>query len=126
MVAFGGIKKPRRLDLCFLFHGLPGGLDDPIKRPIYHIHEIAETKEREMINAFLFSSPRKIVFEPNGIQKVGEELKALGAKKPLLVTDKGVKSSGLLAKLIGPLNATGITYSVFDEVEPNPSMEVVE
>jgi alcohol dehydrogenase class IV len=87
---------------------------------------MTETKEREMINAFLFSSPGKIVFEPNGIQKVGEELKTLGVKKPLLVTDKGVKGSGLLVRLIGPLDAAGIPYSVFDEVEPNPDTEVVQ
>jgi alcohol dehydrogenase class IV len=87
---------------------------------------MTEIKEREMINAFLFSSPGKIVFEPNGIQKVGEELKTLGVKKPLLVTDKGVKGSGLLVRLIGPLDAAGIPYSVFDEVEPNPGTEVVQ
>jgi alcohol dehydrogenase class IV len=79
-----------------------------------------------MIKGFLFSSPGKIVFEPNGIQKVSDELKALGAQRPFLVTDKGVKNSGTVKRLQDSLSAAGISSVIFDEVEPNPSMEIVE
>ena len=61
-----------------------------------------------MVRGFLFSSPGKIVFEPNGIQKVADEIKALGAQKPLLVTDKGVRNSGTLKRLQDPMSAAGM------------------
>jgi alcohol dehydrogenase class IV len=79
-----------------------------------------------MIRAFLFSSPGKLVFEPNGIQKISEELKELGAITPLLVTDPGVGKSGLLRKATEPMEQGKISFAVFDEVEPNPSIETVE
>jgi alcohol dehydrogenase class IV len=79
-----------------------------------------------MIRAFLFSWPGKLVFEPNGIQKISDELKELGVKKPLLVTDPGVRKSGLLLKATGPMEKEKISFAVFDEVEPNPSIETVE
>lgn len=83
-------------------------------------------EEKKMVRGFLFSSPGKIVFEPNGIQKVADEIKALGGKKPLLVTNKGVKNSGTLKRLQDPMSAAGIPSAIFDEVEPNPSVEIVE
>jgi alcohol dehydrogenase class IV len=79
-----------------------------------------------MTRAFLFSWPGKLVFEPNGIQKISDELKELGVKKPLLVTDPGVRKSGLLLKATGPMEKEKISFAVFDEVEPNPSIETVE
>jgi len=79
-----------------------------------------------MVKGFLFASPGKIVFEPTGIQKVADEIKALGAKKPLVVTDKGVKTSGTLKRLQDPMTVEGMPSVIFDEVEPNPSVEIVE
>ncbi len=79
-----------------------------------------------MIGAFLFSSPGKIIFEPNGIQKICEELKDLGAKKPLLVTDPGIQKSGMTGRVTDPLGKGKIPFAVFDEVEANPSIETVE
>jgi alcohol dehydrogenase len=72
-----------------------------------------------MVRGFLFSSPGKIVFEPNGLQKVADEIKALGGKNPLLVTDKGVKNSGTLKRLQDPMITAGIPSAIFDEVESN-------
>ena len=79
-----------------------------------------------MVKAFLFSSPGKIVFEPNGIQRISEELKDLGAKKPLLVTDPGVKTSGIMGRATDSMEKAKIPFAVFDEVEANPSIETVE
>jgi alcohol dehydrogenase class IV len=79
-----------------------------------------------MIRSFLFSSPGKIIFGPGEVDKIPQEIKALGTKRPLLVTDKGVKNSGVLAKLLSPMDKAGVPYTIFDEVEPNPSVEIVE
>jgi alcohol dehydrogenase class IV len=79
-----------------------------------------------MIKAFQFMAFARLRFQSGGIQFLGEEVKALGGKKVFLVTDPGVKNSGLLDRAIKPLQKEGVPYVVFDEVEPNPSSQVVE
>ncbi len=79
-----------------------------------------------MIKAFQFTAFARLRFQSGGIQSLGEEVKALGGKKVFLVTDPGVKNSGLVDRALKPLQKDGIPYVVFDEVEPNPSSQVVE
>ncbi len=79
-----------------------------------------------MLNAFEFMSIGKIYFQPGSIKKLGEEVKTLRGRKILLVTDKGVRNSGILTKAIESLEKEGLSYVVFDEVEPNPSLETAQ
>ncbi len=79
-----------------------------------------------MLRAFQFTSFTRLHFCPGGIQRLGEEVKIIGSRKILLVTDKGVKGSGLLEKAVEPLEKDKIPYVIFDKVEPNPSVETVE
>ncbi len=74
---------------------------------------------------YTWEMPAKLVFGPGAARKAGEELKALGATATLLVTDKGVRNAGLTKGIEESLVAAGITYHVFDEVEPNPSIACV-
>ena len=41
----------------------------------------------------------------------------------ILITDKGVVSAGLLKEVTATLDRAGITYALFDEVEPNPGTD---
>jgi alcohol dehydrogenase class IV len=68
----------------------------------------------------------RIYFQPGSIKKLGEEVKTLRGRKVLLVTDKGVRNSGVLTKAIESLEKEGLSYVVFDEVEPNPSLETAQ
>jgi 1,3-propanediol dehydrogenase len=79
-----------------------------------------------MLNAFEFATIGKIYFQPGSIKRLGEEVKALRGRKVLLVTDKGVRNSGLLAKALESLEKEGLSQAVFDEVEPNPSRETAQ
>ncbi|MBW2148323.1 MAG: iron-containing alcohol dehydrogenase [Deltaproteobacteria bacterium] len=79
-----------------------------------------------MLRAFQFTLFTRLHFRPGGIQRLGEEVKNIGGRKILLVTDKGVKGSGLLERAVKPLEKEKIPYVIFDEVEPNPSVETVE
>ena len=79
-----------------------------------------------MLNAFEFMGSGKIYFQPGSIKKLGEEVKTLRGRKILLVTDKGVKNTGILAKAIESLEREGIPHVVFDEVEPNPRLETTQ
>lgn len=51
---------------------------------------------------------------------------SLGYTRVLLVTDRFLAGSGLLDGITGELAASGVEYSVFDGVEPDPAFEQVE
>ncbi len=51
-------------------------------------------------------------------ESLSEELKALGIRRPLMVTDRGVVAAGLVQRILGN---TGDTPPVFDETPPNPT-----
>ena len=73
-----------------------------------------------------YYAPARIVFGPGTVQTVGDEAKALGAKKVLVVTDRGVVAAGIVDKVLAPLRAAGLEALVFDKVEPNPRLSTVE
>jgi alcohol dehydrogenase class IV len=73
----------------------------------------------------IFSTTPRIVMGPGSVKTIGAEVKARGAKRVLIVTDKGVIAAGLLKSIEESLKAAKINYSVFDKVEPDPRYEIV-
>lgn len=71
-------------------------------------------------------APNRIVFGPGTVNTVGDEAKALGAKRVLVVTDGGVVGAGIADKVLDSLRAAGLEAFVFDKVEPNPRIKTVE
>src|ERR671915_2602680 len=65
--------------------------------------------------------PTRIVQGPGAIARLGELVKGLGVKRPFLVTDKGVVSAGLADEALKYLEDA----VDFDEVQPNPDIELV-
>lgn len=59
------------------------------------------------------------------VNEIGGHIKELGYKKALLVTDHFIASSDILTKVVAPLDAEGIDYVVFKDVEPNPTCKNV-
>ena len=59
------------------------------------------------------------------INEFGSHVKELGFKKALIVTDHYIASSDILPKVTAPLEADGIEYVVFEDVDPNPSCKNV-
>lgn len=53
-------------------------------------------------------------------------VKSKGIKKVLIVTDKGLISLGLLDGLFTNLEENGIKYSIYDDVQPNPTINNIE
>ncbi|MCM3714809.1 iron-containing alcohol dehydrogenase [Halalkalibacter oceani] len=70
--------------------------------------------------------PTKVECGIGYARKTGEFLKPLVSKKVLLVTDHGVRAAGLLENIEKSLKDSQLAYEIFDEVEPNPSAEVVQ
>ena len=58
--------------------------------------------------------------------KLGEELKSRGHKFVLLVTDFTLMDSGVAKKVIDVLEESGITYVVYMNVRPNPTVKNVQ
>lgn len=75
---------------------------------------------------YIFRFPTMVEAGPGLAAKVGEKAKALGASKVLVVTDPGVARTPHFKTVTDSLEQAGVAYGVFDQVEPDPSIDVVE
>ena len=73
-----------------------------------------------------FRSPHLILAGVGSLERLGEEAKALEAKKGLLVTDKGVIASGIVEKIQAVLKREGIVIDIFDKVISDPDIGCAE
>ena len=75
---------------------------------------------------FVFHCPTKIVFGSGKLAEAGNEAKALG-KRPLLLTGRtAMQKAGVLKKVTGLLEASGLSPVSFEKVEPNPRVETLD
>ncbi len=73
-----------------------------------------------LLNRFSFELPTKIEYGIGAAKGLADVIKKRNAGKVLLITDKGIVSSGLLERVTDPLKAHNLNLKVFDNVEPNP------
>ena len=73
-----------------------------------------------MIGSFEFCLPTQIKFGEGVVAEIGEEIKARGLKKPMLVTDKGIIQVGIADKIKGYIEEAGFECMLFDGIVPNP------
>jgi len=73
-----------------------------------------------------FLSPNRILFGIDAVKGVAAEVKQLGGRKVLIVTDPGVVEAGLVEAVKAPLDSDGIPFSLYDRVEPEPPVRIVE
>ncbi len=79
-----------------------------------------------LILPFSFTLPTKIVYGPGCVSAVIEELSINGGKKPIIITDKGVRGAGITDKITDLLDQNKINYVIYDGVEANPKDVNVE
>ena len=77
-----------------------------------------------MASEFFVSS--NVVFGKDAAKKLPEILKEYKAKNVMVVYDAGVKMAGIATKVLGEIEKADVKVTVFDEVIPNPTNEVVE
>lgn len=65
----------------------------------------------------------QIQFEFGAIQLLKQECERVGIRRPLIVTDAGVKAAGILQKALDAL--PGVPVSVFDQTPSNPTEAAV-
>lgn len=68
----------------------------------------------------VWSFPTRILFGTEGLDELGSEALALGAKVALVVTDEGVRDAGLVQPCVDALGSHGIETVVFDQLQSNP------
>ena len=74
----------------------------------------------------LFRTTPRILMGPGCADQIGPELKALKGKRVLIVTDPGIIQAGLLDRVQPSLKKAGVTVTLFDQVEPDPHIEIVD
>lgn len=75
---------------------------------------------------FDFQCPTRIVFGPGKLDELGPLASGLSAKRVLVVTDLGIVAAGHTSRGVQSLEKSGLTVSVFDRVEENPTTAHVD
>lgn len=84
---------------------------------------------QKVMKIFMFVldwSEPEMLTGPGSIRKLPGVIKSRGISNVMIVTDKGLMSLHLLDGLFEQLKADGISYVVYDGVQPNPSIENIE
>lgn len=79
-----------------------------------------------MVNLRSFEVPTVLKHAPGAIECLADEVKALGGKRPMLVTDRGLVKAGLADEATKVLKAANVDYVLFDGVVPNPDIKLVD
>ncbi len=73
-----------------------------------------------------FFCPVKVIAGHAALEHIPFELASLGAKRPMIITDKGVRSNGLLAPIEAAFESTDVELGfIFDDVPPDSSLQTV-
>ena len=75
---------------------------------------------------FVFNTTPSIVFEPGASRRLGAIVGSRLGASVLFVTDPGLRRLGLCDPAIASLQAAGMSVSIFDEVEADPSRATLE
>jgi 4-hydroxybutyrate dehydrogenase len=67
----------------------------------------------------IFAFPTRIIFGAGALGRLGDEIKRLGVRRPLLVTDPGVVKAGLAQRVTAAAPNTALV--LFDNVNNNPT-----
>jgi alcohol dehydrogenase class IV len=78
------------------------------------------------MESYSFTFPIWVEFGSGSSRQVGEVAREHGWDRALIVTDGGIIDAGLLAGITASLESAGVAYEVFGDVEPNPTVAMVE
>jgi len=68
----------------------------------------------------------QLLIGPGSVKKLADRIKEKGLKHVLVVTDKVLMNLKVPDSLLESLKQKGIQYTVYDDVQPNPTIENVE
>ena len=74
--------------------------------------------------SFIHTAPTKVICGPKTLASLSSELRALGARRAVIITDPGVKAAGLAERAVRA--AADRCVGVFDGVVPDPTYECAQ
>jgi alcohol dehydrogenase class IV len=77
------------------------------------------------MQGFIFNTTRSLICEPHASARLGELSQDLGIQRPLIVTDRGVASTGIMAPALTSLEQAGLNVATFADVIADPPEAVV-
>lgn len=77
-----------------------------------------------MRSAWNFHSAGQLVFGRGATAQLGELVARRKLRRVFLVSDRRLAAAGLVERVLAPLHAAGIETALFDEGEPEPSIDV--
>ena len=90
---------------------------------LLNIKTVAERRE----NMLWFRSPEKVYIKKGCLPVALEELKEINPrKKAFIVTDRFLYENGYTRPVTEKLGEMGIAYTVFSEVEPDPTLKIAK
>ena len=90
---------------------------------LLNIKTVAERRE----NMLWFRSPEKVYIKKGCLPIALEELKEINPrKKAFIVTDRFLYENGYTRPITEKLGEMGIAYTVFSEVEPDPTLKIAK
>ncbi|MBI3979173.1 MAG: iron-containing alcohol dehydrogenase [Chloroflexi bacterium] len=72
-----------------------------------------------------YETPTVMKHGLGAVDELAGEVRRLGIRRPLVVTDKGIVQSGLAARATEVLDRGGVEHRVFAGVVPNPAVELI-
>ena len=79
-----------------------------------------------MLTQYNLKMPHAVYGGENAMDNITAIIKARGAKKVAMFTDKGIEAAGLFALPEAAVKAAGVEYYVLDELPPEPSYMAVQ
>ncbi|MGE0283419.1 MAG: iron-containing alcohol dehydrogenase, partial [Rhizobiaceae bacterium] len=73
-----------------------------------------------------WSYPTAVKFGAGRIKELADHCKAVGMKRPLLVTDRGLAPMPITQNALDILDAAGLGRAIFADVDPNPNEKTLE
>jgi len=77
----------------------------------------------QLRNTWEFFSTKRIVFGEGAIRKLGAVLTGLNAVRILLITDSGLRRSGIVDRLVDQLALEGFEVVLYDQAVPEPPVQ---
>src|SRR5581483_4751902 len=73
-----------------------------------------------------FYNPTRIILGEGVAAQIGPHAAAAGARRVMIVSDPGVVRAGVTQPVVDSITGAGLEAEVYDAVEPDPRIEVVE
>ena len=80
----------------------------------------------EMLQNTNWNYPTAVWFGHGRVADIVAACEQMGMKHPLIVTDEALVQLPIMEDLLAPLKAQGLAYSLYSDVQPNPTGENVE